>query len=158
MEKNISNQLTALNQAYKEFDDVYHIYAREHNLSDTALWVLYSVWERGESYTQRELCTDWFYSPQTVNSALKLLERQGLIRLVQTPEDRRNKHILFTPKGKVLGEAIIAPLIEAERKAFSGLSERERTELLSTTQRHITLLRQEAGKISNVSSEDCSPQ
>lgn len=154
MEQNISSQLTALNRAYKELDDVYHIYAKENNLSDTAFWVLYFVWEREESFTQRELCTDWFYSPQTVNSALKLLERQGLIRLVQTPEDRRNKHILFTPKGKAFGEAIIAPLIQAERKAFSGLSERERTELLSATQRHITLLRQEVSKISNVSSED----
>lgn len=158
MSQIIVNQLVALNQSYKELDNVYHSYAKENDLSDTAFWVLYSLWERGESYTQRELCTDWFYSPQTVNSALKLLEQQGLIRLVQTPQNRRNKSILLTEKGTALGENVIMPLLQAERRAFSELSERERTGLLSATQRHITLLKSEVNKISNVSSEDCSPQ
>lgn len=154
----LSTQLTEFNQANKEIDDVYHNYAKGNGLPDTAFWVLYSLWERKENYTQRELCSDWSYSPQTVNSALKALEHKGLIQLIEMPENRRNKYIRFTPKGMALGTAIIAPLMQAERRAFSELSERERMALLSATQKHITLLKLEVNKISTVSSEDCSPQ
>lgn len=158
MSQTASGQLTALNQTYKDIDDVYHLYAKANGLSDTAFWMLYSLWERKAACTQRELCAEWSYSPQTVNSALKVLEGQELIHLVQSPENRRNKQILFTPKGIAVGERVIAPLLQAERRSFSELSEQERAELLAVTRRHAALLRSEVNKLIVMSSEDCSPQ
>ena len=155
MEQTITAQLTAFNQTYKEMDEIYHVYAKANGLSDATLWVLYSLWERGEGYPQRELCADWFYPPQTVNSILKGLERRGLIELVLIPGNRKSKQVCLTSSGRALAKQVIVPLVEAERSSFSGLSAEERAALLSITEKHIALLKRATKKLS---SEDCSPQ
>ena len=30
-------------QCYKEMDDIFHVYAVEHGLSDSAFWILYTL-------------------------------------------------------------------------------------------------------------------
>ena len=42
---------------------------------------------------------------------------------------------------------IIHPLILAEQRTFTGLTEAEREALLSLTQKHVDLLQEEIGKI-----------
>lgn len=154
MEKALAAQLTAFNQTYKEIDGIYHSYAKKSGLSDAGLWVLYSLWERGDAYTQRELSADWSYSPQTVNSVLKSLEQQGLIQLAYAPGNRKSKQIHLTQKGLALGERVVTPLMQAERSSFSRLDGAEREALLSLTQKHIMLLRQEIGQIGQTPPED----
>lgn len=143
MDKAIVTQLAAFNQAYKEMEEIYHNYAKAHGLSDCAFWVLYSMWENEDIYPQRRLCEEWFYTPQTVNSALKSLEKQGLIELVFMPGNRKNKQIVFTFEGRKLAERVIEPLMQAENNSFCGLNEQERETLLAATQKHIQLLRKE---------------
>lgn len=78
---NVTEALAVFNQLYKEVDEIYHQYAKNHGISDTALWLLYSLYENSGTYTQRDVCADWHYPPQTINSALKSLEKQGVIVL-----------------------------------------------------------------------------
>ena len=75
-------QITLYNQLIKEMDDLYRVYAKNCNLSETAFWILYCIREREEeAFTQREICEYWFYTPQTVNSALKNMTEEGLLTL-----------------------------------------------------------------------------
>lgn len=154
MELPYLSQLRAFNQIVKEMDDQYHNYAKSCGLSDSALWVLYSLWENGKISSQRELCAEWFYSPQTVNSALKTLEKQGFVTLEPSPGGGRNKQILFTNAGKDLVEKIIPPLMEAEMGALADLGDQGREELLSLTQKYVALMRANLKRISDHSSED----
>lgn len=147
MDRTIAAQLTALNQIYKEIDELYHHYAKASGLSDTALWVLYSLWECGGPYPQREFCEEWNYSPQTANSALKSLEKQGLVALDFARGNRKSKEIRFTPEGEALARRVIVPLMEAERSAIAGLGEEERAALLAVTQKHAALLKEETEKL-----------
>ena len=133
-------QMVAFNQLYKEFDEIYHRYAKACGMSDSAFWVLYCVLEREEPYTQKELCDTWSYSRQTVNSALKSLERQGIVRLVPEPHDRKSKRIVLTPRGEALAKEKAAPLFAAEREAFGELRVRERGEFLRLMEKHVRLL------------------
>lgn len=158
MNKTIHTQLTVFNQTHKEMDIVYHNYAKDFGLSDTAFWILYSISEHTESLTQRELCTDWSYTPQTVNSALKDLEKRKIILLESTPGNRKNKWIKLTENGKKLVQQAVIPLMQAEWDSFSALSEDERNLLLSTTQKHISILKDKISKINKMSSEDQSSQ
>ena len=75
MGKDSWDPLATFNQLYKEMDEIYHQYARGHGISDTALWLLYSLYLSDVPYTQREICSEWHYPPQTLNSALKTLDR-----------------------------------------------------------------------------------
>lgn len=147
MAKNTTDPLAVFNQLYKKMDEIYHLYAKRMGISDTALWLLYSLYEEGTAYTQRELCSIWQLPPQTVNSALKTLERQEIIALVPIPGNQKNKRIALTTKGEEMTREIIHPLILAEQRTFAGLTEAEREALLSLTQKHVDLLQEEIGKI-----------
>lgn len=41
-------QITLYNQLIKEMDDLYRVYAKNCNLSETAFWILYCIREREE--------------------------------------------------------------------------------------------------------------
>ena len=77
MREHLSAAMELFNQLYKEIDEIYHIYAKKCNLSDSALWLFYSLYESSEPLTQTALCAAWHYPPQTINSLLKKMERQG---------------------------------------------------------------------------------
>lgn len=158
MNNMIFAKLVMYNQLFKELDQLYHIYAKNSGLSDTMFWIIYSIQECSEAYTQKELCDIWFYSKQTVNSALKNLEEQKLIELLPSPDNRKNKLIFFTPSGKDLATKVILPLMEAEENAFSKLGEKNFDEFLRLTQKHNDLLDIEIKKIMNISPEELSSQ
>lgn len=147
MEDKITGKMILYNQFSKELDGLYHLYARKSGLSDTAFWILYSVEESQSVYTQKELCEDWSYSCQTVNSALKKLVEQEIIELRPLPGNRKNKQIVLTASGKALVAEIISPLIEAERNSFLKLGEEDGEEFLRLTKSHLELFHREIEQI-----------
>lgn len=137
-------QITLYNQLIKEMDDLYRVYAKHCNLSETAFWILYCVREREkEAFTQREICEYWFYTPQTVNSALKNMTEEGLLILRAEEGNRKNKRIYLTEKGKETVEQIVVPLMEAERRALAAVGEQETEVFLRTMKKHTELFRRE---------------
>lgn len=134
--------LETFNQIYKEMDIVYHDYAKACGLSNMAYWILYSVAESDEYFTQRDFCNNWFFAPQTVNSALKDLEKKDIIYLEPAPDNRKNKLIKPTENGKNLIERIIMPLIQVECESFHSLSEEECKQMLATTKKYVSALRE----------------
>ncbi len=142
------NPVVAFNQAQKESDTVYRNYSKAAGLSDTAFWILYSVAEREEAYTQRELCTSWFFPAQTINSALKDLCKKGIVRLEPVPDNRKNKRIVLTLAGERVACDVVLPLIEAEKRAFERMSAEKCEQFLAMTRYHVSLLKEEVGGIS----------
>lgn len=143
MENMTSDPLALFNQLYKEMDEIYHQYAKRQGISDTALWLLYSLYEDGAGYTQRELCSAWHYPPQTINSALKSLVNQGYIQLKPVEGNQKNKRIVLTEAGNEMMQEIISPLIRAEKRTFQRLEKSERDALLSLTHKYVSLLKSE---------------
>ena len=139
--------LAAFNRAHKRMNVIYHDYAKAAGISDAAFWLMYSLYEKGGPCTQTELCQIWFFTPQTINSALKSLEKQGLITLDFAPNSRKNKQFFFTEDGKQLVKEKIIPLVQAEEQSFLRLDEQERNALLTITQKHIGILEEEINRI-----------
>lgn len=150
----MSEKLKAFHQTYQEVDGLYHHYAKAFGLSDTAFWMLYFIHQSERACTQRELCDEWYFPPQTIHSALKTLQAQGHIYLESAPGNRKNKQIYLTAEGHAFASRVIAPLVHAERNSFERLKERERDLLVSVTQKHVGLLREEMNQILERSSED----
>lgn len=147
MEKNAENPLEILNQLNKEMDEIYHSYAKDRDVSDSALWLMYSIYESSVPCTQKDLCAAWHYPPQTVNSILKGLEKNGYVTLETTPENHKNKLIFLTKQGRKLLKEVIAPLIHAEEQAFQYLTKEEQAFLLNLTRKYIESLRKEVSRI-----------
>ena len=149
MKDPIAAQLAAFNQLYKEMDEIYHVYAKEQGISDTVFWILYSLYENNSSYIQKELCSEWHYPPQTVNSALKSLENQGIISLEAVPGNKKNKLVSLTEHGLTLTQRVIARLTDAERNAILSMTADERMTLLSLTEKYTEFLRRHVRRISD---------
>lgn len=133
----------AFNQLFTEIDGIYHNYAKRFHLSQTALFLLCTLYESDTPLTQRQLANEWHYPPQTVNSFLKRLETEGAVRLEDAPHDRRSKYIILTERGRAFCERIVQPLIDAEERAFGALSHDEQALLLTLPRKYFTLLAQE---------------
>lgn len=143
----IINYLKMYNQIYKEMDIVYHKYAKKCGLSDMAYWILYSMAENDEYFTQRDFCKEWFFAPQTVNSALKDLEKKGIIYLETVSGNKKNKLIKPTENGKKFIERYIVPLINVECASFEALSKQECELMLSTTKKYISVLKEKVSTL-----------
>ena len=144
MKNRKADSLEVFNQLYKKMNEIYHQYAKSLGLSDMAFWLLYSLHKGSGFHTQKDICTTWHYPPQTVNSAIKNLEKQGLITLEYAEGNQKNKHIVPTKTGRAYMKKVITPLVAAERRVFESLEDGQREALLSLTQKYVDLLETEA--------------
>ena len=149
-EQEIKKALKDIDTGYKEIDGMYHAFAKFCGMSDSEQWFLYSLWLHDSTCTQKEFCDEWFYSPQTINSALKALEAKGVIRLEFVPGSRKNKNIVFTEEGCDMCHRYIDPLLGAEKAAFCGLDDLEKVEFIRLTKKYNALLRDEMGKLTKI--------
>lgn len=127
------------NRVYKETNDIYRRKAADYGLSESAFWILYSVREGIGKVTQSRICFEACLPKQTVNSALKKLEADGVILLI--PEiGGRGKVIELTEKGTKLAEATVDNVLNAEKSAMSKLSDDEQRQLIGLTRRYFSLM------------------
>lgn len=143
----MKSNIVTYNQLVKELDDIYKLYSKKSGLSDTVFWILYFIYERKEPYTQTEICDAWYYSRQTVDSALKNLEEKNLVKLIPSKTNRKNKEIFLTEEGLLLARKVIVPLMEAETKALDALGEKEMHLFFSLMKKHTDIFKEEINHI-----------
>lgn len=146
----IKKALKDIDLRFRENDGIYHSYAKFCSMSDSEQWFLYSLWLHDCTCTQKEFCSEWFYSPQTINSSLKALEAKGLIQLEFVPGNKKSKNIIFTETGEAICKKFIDPLLEAEKNAFCALDDNEKCEFLRLTKKYNAHLRDEIGKLTKI--------
>ena len=149
MEQNLNQKLEALNQIYEMVDDVYDSYASSCRITDTELWILYALSEHNGDYLQTDICRRWNYSLQTVHTAIKNMEKKGLITLVCQQGNRKNKYIHLTEEGKKVVTEIVEPLTKAEKEALGTLSQEKQDMLLPLLQKHANALKAAVEKLRN---------
>ena len=130
-----------LNQCDKELDELYHKYAVHHHLSDAALWILYAIYDANEMITQSDICNTWFFTRQTIHTALKGLEQQGIIEVTSIPTNKKSKQLHFTKDGKQTAQQLLTPLLEAEKNVFTAFSDEENELYAQLSKKRCTLLR-----------------
>lgn len=133
--------LLKYNGIYKENNEIYRNTAKDVGLSESAFWLLYVLRENKDTVTQSDICNSMCQPKQTINSALKNLERSGYLEL--TPEnDRRSKQVRLTEKGKILSENTVDRVMEREQKAFSRLEPDEQRMFLQIFRKFTDLLKE----------------
>lgn len=142
--KEIRQQLREYNTIYKETDAIYSKFARSSGLSDCAFWLMYSVREANGQCTQKELGDQWMLSKQTVNSALKGLERDGYLKLIPSETNRRSKYVALTDKGVKFARKNIDIVFELEELAFQQMSPLERVAMIESSRKFQELFLKEA--------------
>lgn len=125
-------------EASMELDAAYSLFAKTCGLSVTEYWSLLLV-SQGIR-TQSELSAHLSISKQTLNSAVMLLKRKGLISLGPSESSQRVKIILLTGAGRQFIKEHISLMHQTETRAWESLSAEEQVTLTKLTQKFCTLL------------------
>ena len=140
MDEQAYRMLAEYNGSTKRLDEVYRQVAKCFTLPECAFWILYTLRIEPRSFTQTDIC-DFLYSPkQTVNSALKKLERDGYIAF-SAGDDQRSKKISLTEQGKALAVETVDKIINAEATALQQMPQNDREALIRTTSQYCDLLK-----------------
>ncbi len=152
MNDSISRELMEYNSCFKEIDDTYRSAARLFAMPECRFWILYALWVEG-SLTQSEICGLQAQPKQTVNSALKRMEADGLIRL-ETGANQRSKRVSLTTAGRGLAARTVDRVAGAETRALETLADGERARLFALLKRYNSLLRAEFGRLAQEGTEE----
>lgn len=131
----------------KEQNAIYHSAAVKFNLSDTAMWILYTVSGSEKEYSQQELCRISYFAKQTVNTAINSLSEKGLVVLKSACGSRKEKKIVLTPQGREYAKNTTDKLHKAEERTYKHFSEKELNLYLEMTKKITEFLREETEKI-----------
>ena len=128
-------KLKRFNHLNAEIDAAYHDAAMRLGLSDSALMVLYTLCTSDGECALHALVGLCGCGKQTVNSALRKLEAQGVVRLEAL--DGRRKKVCLTSKGEALTSATVCRVIEIENRIFASWSQAEYDGYLDLTKRYL---------------------
>ncbi len=128
-------ELNRINYLTNEIDAAYHEAARKLHLSDSALLILYTICNHGDGCLLYDICRLSGASKQTINSALRKLEAEGIIYLETF--DGKKKKVYLTEKGRQVTENTALRLIEIENDIIRSWSEAEQQIYIELTQRYL---------------------
>lgn len=135
----LNKQLDALNCQYKLFDMIYHKLAVKFLISDSELIILYEIYTSNNQLTQKDLCSLYGLSKQTINSSIKKLKNDGYI-ILENLKNNKHKYISLTDIGMDFCNRTIAKVVEIEKKSLEYLSAEQREVLISVTDLYLNAL------------------
>ena len=117
-------------EQFQNMDNAYEAYAKSKGLSYLSLMVLDEIYALGDGCTQKQISEDTHYPKQSINLVVKAFLEDGIVELRELPENRKNKGITLTKKGRQLCNEVIVPLLRQEEAAMLEMGEKDSAELL----------------------------
>ena len=115
---------------FQLMDRAYEAYAQRKGLTYLSLAVLEEIYELGDGCTQKQISEDTHYPKQSVNLVVKSFLKDGVVEMKELPENRKNKGISLTAKGRALCDDVVVPLLRAEESVISEKDDKENRELV----------------------------
>ena len=138
-------ELRRINHLIAELDHIYHQAALRFSLSDSAFAILYTLCCEGSGIGITELVRLSGLPKQTVNSALRKLEADGILTLTET--DGRKKAVHLTEAGSALASDTVVKLIEIENRIFSGWGAHKSAAYIDDTREYNRLMKEGLEKL-----------
>lgn len=116
MEQRLEEQLKESYSLWNGTNELYSRWAKSQGLTYDALFVLYAIQDSQDGCCQKEICEKWSMPKQTVNSILKNFEKEGYLLFTVDENDKRNKIIRFSERGRAYAGEILGRLHEIESR------------------------------------------
>jgi len=133
MEFYINAQMQRFNLLVSEIDTAYHDAALKLGMSDSTMLVLYTLCSCDGECMLSDITSG--ASKQTINSALRKLESDGIVYLEAF--EGRKKKVYLTENGRQLAKDTVLQVIEAENEIFASWSDEEKSIYIDLTQRYL---------------------
>ena len=140
-----SRDMKRFNHLLGEIEAVYHEMALKFGQSDSVMNIIYTICDYGESCPLQEICRRSGISKQTINSALRKLEREGIVYSEQAGV--KGKNVCLTEKGKELVGDTAVRVIEAENGILASWPEEDVKRYLELTERFLVGIKEKAKEI-----------
>lgn len=145
MEQTRVDMIRRINYLTKEIDGLYHQAALKFKMSDAVSIVLYNIYDMGEDCLLSDIYKNTGISRQTINSAIRKLEADGILYL--EPYSGRAKKIVLTEKGRDYVEHTAARIFGAEMAALDSWTEEEIRTYIALIEKDLTCMRREIDKL-----------
>lgn len=145
MTGNSSKEMKRFNHLYSEIDAVYHEAALKFGLSDSVSIILYTICSFGDSILLNDICRSTGLSKQTINSAIRGLERDNIVYLKAV--DGKSKMVCLTEKGKRFCEKTAFRLIKIENDIFESWSAADVRKYLELTEKYLTSINEKVRQL-----------
>lgn len=132
------------NYILNEIGAIYHEAAVRMEISDSVQNIYYVLCENGGSCLQSEIYKQTGVSRQTINSAVRKLEREGEIYLKQG--EGRNTIVCLTKQGEKRANEIALPILSAENEIFEEWTKEELDTYFALTERYRDALQKKLEK------------
>ena len=123
MNGNHRDEIHRINYLTAEMQSLYHLSSLKLGITDSASIVLYSIYDAGNACLLSDIYKNSGVSRQTVNSAIRGLEAQGMLYLEQ--HSGRAKRVRLTERGVGYAQETVGRLYQAEMDAFDSWTDEE---------------------------------
>lgn len=129
-----TNELKRYNNLSSEINALYHEAAAAMGISDSVQSILYVICGSDGRCLQSDINKLSGISRQTINSAIRKLEHDGIVFLEQG--QGRNTIVCLTDKGKIFAAQKVRPLFEIEDKISDEWTLEEQRAYLQLTEKY----------------------
>lgn len=147
----IDNEINKLLNDYCKLRDrqyaVYNRCAKKNGLTLNELFVLDILWFAEDGETQKAMSERLSTNKQTISSIINKFEKLGYVNFIEVKEDRRNKKVCLTKKGRDYSKDIIPPAAKADNLAMGKLGLKKTQELVKLTTEFTENMEKEFKKI-----------
>lgn len=133
MNNKFKEQINDINCILSEIDGLYHDISLMLGLSDSVSRILYYLYINNGECPLSEIYKRSGIGKQTINSAIRKLEKDEIILLMQL--DKKSKLVKLTKKGIKYTKTTTAKLVELELNAYKCWSEEEILQYLVLSQK-----------------------
>lgn len=155
MQKKYREIVHKTNCLSNDMNALYHQAARKLGVADSVLIVSYTLFEKGDGCALYDVYTESGVSKQTINSAIRKLETDGVLYLEQ--DKGKAKRIRLTESGKRFVERTAGTLFAAECRAFGDWTDEEFDIYLRLMARYNSAFRAEIEKWDGGKNEKTNP-
>lgn len=141
----ISNTARTFNHIIGEINAAFHEAALKFGLSDSAMGVLYTLSMEDGRCLISDICNISCLPKQTVNSALRKLERENIIGMESA--DGKKKIVFLTETGKILADKTAKRILEIEDAIYARWSETDREKYIELSSRYLTELKEKTQRL-----------
>lgn len=141
----ISKEMKRYNHLLGEIDAVYHKAALTLGISDSILKILYTICNIGDDCLLHDICQQTGLSKQTVNSAIRKLEKDELIYLELI--NGKAKRVCLTEQGKLLAKNTALRIIQIENDIFASWGKADIEKYLELTEKFLIALTDQVNQL-----------
>ncbi|MGN0733722.1 MAG: MarR family winged helix-turn-helix transcriptional regulator [Emergencia sp.] len=118
-------------EAWGQSNALYEVWAAWKNVNSKLLFVLYEL-DHGDYITQKMIADYTGIPKQTVNTVIRGLIADEYVTLTAGKNDRREKLVVLTEKGKKYAKEVLEPLYALEERVFAVMGEERVQQMIDT--------------------------